>query len=177
MFWDPLPLFHIGGIVPMLGVFSVEGTYCHAGHFDPDVALRMLEEERVTVAYPAFETIWLQVLNHPRFESADLSALRLIQNIAVPEKLVRLQEAMPWAAEVSSFGATECSSNLTLTLPDDPYEARMYTLGHPVPGMEAKIQNHETGEDCPPGVVGELLFRGYALFDGYYKEPELTARP
>ena len=89
---------------------------------------------------------------------------------------MRLQEAMPWAAEVSSFGATECSSNLTLTLPDDPYEARMYTLGHPVPGMEAKIQNHETGEDCPPGAVGELLFPGYALFEGYYKEPELTAR-
>jgi len=174
-FWDPLPLFHIGGIVPMLGCFSVGATYCHAGHFDPDVALRMLEEERVTVAYPAFETIWLQVLNHPRFAEADLRSIRLIQNIAVPERLIRMQEAMPWAAEVSSFGATECSSNLTLPLPDDPYDARMNTLGHPVPGMEIRVVDPETGEVRPPNVVGELLFRGYACFEGYYKDPQLTA--
>ena len=51
-------------------------------HFNADVALRQLEGERCTVAYPAFETLWLEVLNHPRFDEADLSALRLIQNIA-----------------------------------------------------------------------------------------------
>ena len=33
-FWDPLPLFHIGGIVPMLGCFSAGAKFCHAGHFD-----------------------------------------------------------------------------------------------------------------------------------------------
>ena len=173
-FWDPLPLFHIGGIVPMLGCFAVRARYCHAGHFDPDVALRMLAEERVTVAYPAFETIWLQVLNHPHYADADLSAIRMIQNIAVPERLIRMQEAMPQAVEVSSFGATECSSNLTMPLASDSFEARMYTLGHPVPGMELKIIDPETGQERPPGVVGELLFRGYARFEGYYKDEELT---
>jgi fatty-acyl-CoA synthase len=173
-FWDPLPLFHIGGIVPMLGVFSVGAKYCHAGHFDPGVALRMLEQERCTVIYPAFETIWLQVLDHPKFEQADLGAIRLIQSICVPERLMQLEARMPWAAQVSSYGATECASNLTLSLPDDPYEARMNTLGHPLPGMEVKIVDPETGEERPPGVVGELCFRGYALFEGYYKDPLLT---
>lgn len=175
-FWDPLPLFHIGGIVPMLGCFSVGAAFHHAGHFNPDQAIDTLERERITVAYPAFETIWLGVLNHPRFAQADLSALRLIQNIAVPERLIQMQKVLPNAIEVSSFGATECSSNLTLPLPEDSYETRMYTLGRPLSGMEVRIVDPETGEERAPREVGELLFRGYARFEGYYKDPELTAQ-
>jgi fatty-acyl-CoA synthase len=174
-YWDPLPLFHIGGIVPMLSCFSVGCAFVHAGYFDADVALRQLEEERCTVAYPAFETIWLGVLNHPKLAEADLSRLRIIQNIATPERLIYMQERMPWIAEVSSYGATECSSNLTLPLPDDAYEARMHTLGHPLPGLEIKIVDPETRVDRPTGEVGELAFRGYSRFESYYKDPELTA--
>jgi fatty-acyl-CoA synthase len=173
-FWDPLPLFHIGGIVPMLGTFSVGARFCHAGHFEPGTALRMLEQERCTVIYPAFETIWLQVLDHPEYERADLSSIRVIQSICVPERLMQLEARMPWAAQVSSYGATECSSNLTLSLPDDPYEARMNSLGHPLPGLEVKVVDPDTGEERAPGEVGELCYRGYALFEGYHKDPELT---
>jgi fatty-acyl-CoA synthase len=174
-FWDPLPLFHIGGIVPMLGAFSAGAKFCHAGHFEPGVALRMLERERATVIYPAFETIWLQVLDHPDFDAADLRAIRIIQSICVPERLMQLEARMPWAAQVSSYGATECASNLTLTRQNDTYEARMHTLGQPLPGMQVKIADVETGERVPAGVVGELCFKGYALFEAYYKDPELTA--
>jgi fatty-acyl-CoA synthase len=173
-FWDPLPLFHIGGIVPMLGCFSVGARYCHAGHFEPGVALRMLEAERCTVLYPAFETIWLAVLDHPEFDRTDLSAVRLIQSIAVPERLAQLEERMPWAAQVSSYGSTESASNLTLTRPDDPYEVRINTLGQVLEGMELRVVDPETGDERPPGEVGELCFRGYSLFEGYYKDAELT---
>ncbi|HET6506984.1 MAG TPA: AMP-binding protein [Baekduia sp.] len=174
-FWDPLPLFHIGGIVPMLGCLATGATYCHAGHFDPEVALRTLQERRCRVIYPAFETIWLAVLDHPRFATTDLGAIELIQSIAVPERLAQLEERMPWAAQVSSYGATECSSNLTLSRADDPYEARIGTLGHPLPGLEIKIVDPATGAVRPAGEVGELCFRGYSLFEGYHKDPELTA--
>jgi fatty-acyl-CoA synthase len=175
VFWDPLPLFHIGGIVPMLGCIAARATFVHAGHFEPGVALRTLQEERCTVAYPAFDMIWMAVLNHPDFATADLSRLRLIQSITTPERLAQLQAALPHAVEVSSYGATESSSNLTLPLPDDPYELRINTLGTPLPGLELKVVDPETGEERPTGTVGELCFRGYSLFEGYYKEPELTA--
>jgi len=175
VFWDPLPLFHCGGICPMLGCFSVGATYCHAGHFNPDVSLRMLADERVTVAYPAFETIWLGILNHPDFETTDLSSIRLIQNIATPEKLAQFEARMPWARQVSSYGSTECATNLTLPHPDDPYEVRIGTLGHPLDGMEVKVVDPETRRERDPGTVGELCFRGYSRFDGYYKDEAQTA--
>jgi len=174
-YWDPLPLFHIGGIVPMLSCFSARCAYVHSGHFDADVALAQLERERCTVAYPAFETIWLGILNHARLAAADLSALRLVQNIATPERLIYMQEKMPDAVEVCSYGATECSSNLTLTGPEDSYETRMHTLGRALPGIELKIVDPESRAELPAGTVGELAFRGYSRFDRYYKEPELTA--
>jgi fatty-acyl-CoA synthase len=159
----------------MLSCFSAQCTYVHAGYFDADVALRQLEDERCTVAYPAFETIWLGVLNHPRLPEADLSHLRVIQNIATPERLIYMQDRLPGASEVSSYGATECSSNLTLPLPEDPYEVRMHTLGSALPGMELKIVDPDTRVERAVNEVGELAFRGYARFEAYYKDPALTA--
>ena len=128
------------------------------------------------MAYPAFETLWLQVLNHPRFGEADLSRLRLIQNIASPERLIYLQGRLPDAIEVSSYGATECSSNLTLPLADDPVEVRLHTLGHP-PARD-RDQDHRSrdgGRGAPRTGRASSASRGYSRFEGYYKDPELTA--
>jgi fatty-acyl-CoA synthase len=175
-FWDPLPLFHIGGLVPMFGCLGIGATYYHAGHFNAEQALRTLERERITIAYPAFETIWLQVLDHPHFRDADLSALRLIQNIAIPERLQQMHDRLPTAIQVSSFGATECASNLTLPEPDDSLEVRIATLGGPVPGMEIRIADPETCDTRATGEIGELCLRGYARFEGYHRDPEQTAK-
>lgn len=174
-FWDPLPLFHCGGFVPMLGCCRVGATYYHAGHFDPTQSIHTLAEEKITVAYPAFEPIWLAILNHPEFDDLDLTSIRLVQNIATPERLAYFEKAMPWAAQVTSYGSTECATNLTLPFPDDPYDVRINTLGTPVEGMEIKIVDPESGDERPTGEVGELCFRGYSRFEGYYKDPEQTA--
>ena len=66
-FWSPLPMYHCGGIVTMLGAFASGAAFCHVGAFDATAALDQLERERCTLAFPAFETIWLAVLDHPRF--------------------------------------------------------------------------------------------------------------
>jgi fatty-acyl-CoA synthase len=173
--WDPLPMFHCGGTVPMLGVFSVGAKFCHPGFFEPGPSLRAIKEEHCTVLYPAFEAIWLPMISHPEFKAEELQHVRLVQNIATPERLEQFEAAMPWAKQVTSYGSTECATNLTMGLESDPPELRLGTLGPPVEGMEVKITDPETGLEVPPGVMGELCFRGYSCFDGYYKDPELTA--
>ncbi|CAN5211401.1 class I adenylate-forming enzyme family protein [soil metagenome] len=174
-FWDPLPLFHCGGLVPMLGCFSVGAKYCHPGHFDAGEALKTIHDERCTVLYPSFEAIWLPVIEHPDFEKTDLSHVRLIQNIATPERMAQFEARMPWARQVTSYGSTECATNLTMGRAEDPFEIRVRTLGQPVEGMEVKIVDPETGVEVPTGTMGEMCFRGYSSFEGYYKEPEQTA--
>jgi fatty-acyl-CoA synthase len=175
-FWDPLPLFHIGGIIPMLACIDVGCTYCHPDQFDPAEALEMLEAERCTVAMPVFDTIWLDVLNHPRYPETDLSALRTLLLLGTPESLRGVQDRMPTIALVSGSGSTEACAQLALGSRNDPVERRLTTCGRLVGGQEVRITDPETGDELPPGHSGELLFRGVGRFEGYYKEPELSAR-
>ncbi len=102
-FWDPLPMFHIGGVTPLLGCLGLRAAFVHAGHFDPLVSLHQLQDERCTVAYPAFDLIWLAILDHPRYAEFDLSRLRLVQSITTPERMRDLQRRMPWAKFVTSL--------------------------------------------------------------------------
>ena len=174
-FWCPLPLFHNGGIATLFACLSSGASYCHAGRFDPDVALAQLEDEPCTHAIPTFETIWLRVLDHPRFPEADLSRLRVLLNAGSPELLRALQARVPHAVQLANYGSTEVSGHFSMTLLDDPLERRLSTCGHPLPGMEARIVDPDTGEECAADVVGEIHVRGVSRFDGYYKAPELTA--
>jgi fatty-acyl-CoA synthase len=174
--WTPLPLYHIGGVAYSAMAFCGGCTFVHPGFFEPDVAMRQLEEERITVAIPAFETIWLAVLNHPRFPDADLSALRIVFAVGVPERLREMQERLPWAPQITAFGSTEACSHLSLGMPDDPLEVRLGSGGFPLGGMEVRIVDPERGAELAPGELGEIVFRGYACFDGYYNAQEETAR-
>lgn len=173
--WTPLTMFHIGGVAFALSCANVGATYVHAGNFQPGVAVRQLVEERVTVALPAFETIWLAVLHHPDFDAGALDALRLVFNIGVPERLRGMQELLPNAPQVSGFGGTEACGFLTIGLAGEPLAERVETTGFPLEGMDLRVVDPDTGVDVGPGVLGEIRLRGYARFDGYYGDPELTA--
>jgi fatty-acyl-CoA synthase len=173
--WDPLPLFHTGGIMPLMACVFSRGVFCHPGHFEPGAALDMIEQERCAVLYIMFETIWLPVLDHPRFPEADLAGVRTIYMVGVPERMRFFQERTPWAKIGTAFGMTECSAHLALAGPVADEETRLTTAGQVQPEMEARILDPETRQELPPNTDGEVVYRGPCLFDGYYKQPELTS--
>ncbi|NUS73393.1 MAG: AMP-binding protein [Corynebacteriales bacterium] len=174
--WTALPLFHIGGIAFAIAAIYSGGAYIHTGFFNPTAALDQLESERCTVALPGFETIWLPVVNHPDFTHRDLSALRLVMAVGVPERLRDMAQRLPHAIQVACFGMTEAASFLSLNQLSDSLEQRVTTGGHPLPGMECRVIEPTSGQDAPANAEGELLFRGSNCFDGYFNDPELTAR-
>ena len=148
----------------------------HVGrHFEAGPALDQIEAERCTLAFPAFETIWLAVQNEPRFPEADLSSLRLVVAVGSPGSLRLMQERLPSVTQVSSFGSTECGGFVSMGRPGDPLEVRLTTNGRAFPGSELRIVDPETGEDLPPNTPGEILMRGPTRFVRYHEEPELTA--
>lgn len=174
-FWTPLPKFHVGGWVVMLACHARGACYVHIGRFEPGAAIEQLEAEKPDIAFPAFETIWLGVLHHPRFEAADLSSLRLVINVGVPERMVAMQERLPSATQVSCTGSTESCGFLTLGRTSDSPYSRSHTCGPPLPAMEVRIVDPETRAEQPVGVAGEMLFRGASRFSEYYEDPEATA--
>jgi malonyl-CoA/methylmalonyl-CoA synthetase len=53
-------------------------------------------------------------------------------------------------------------------------ERRPGTVGIPLPGVEARISDPETGEPLPAGEVGEIQLRGPNVFSGYWRKPRET---
>ncbi len=178
-FWSPLPMFHIAAILPMVSIFDVGGAYLTMSYFDAGVALEMLEREQVTATYPCFVTIMADLIKHPNFEKTDLSRIRLMNsNFAVQPDWIReaMLKAMPDTVYVGTFGMTETAGTVCTSRLDDPLDARTQRLGTPLPGLEVRIVDPESGDEQPPNARGEILVRGYSLCDGYYKDPDKTAQ-
>src|SRR6185437_13808975 len=178
-FWSPLPMFHIASVLPMLAIFDVGGTYLTMSYFDAGVALDMLERHAVTATYPCFVTIMQGLIYHPNFARADLSRIKLmnsnfaVQPAAVAESIMR---AMPQALQVGSFGMTETAGTVCTGSPGEAQSLRITRLGKPLPGLEVRIVEPESGRDVVTGLRGEVLVRGYSVLEGYHKDAQKTAQ-
>ena len=177
-FWAPLPMFHIAAILPMIAIFTVGGRYTTMVYFDAGQALKMMEEEKVTAAYPCFATIMLDLVNHPDFSGTDLRRVRIMNsNLAMAPKEVTdiILKAMPQTIQVGTYGMTESAGTATTSLLTDPEETRTSLCGVPLSGVEVRIENPATGNEARVGEQGEILLRGYSILREYYKDEEKTA--
>jgi fatty-acyl-CoA synthase len=174
-FWNPLPMFHMGGVFPLLAHMHIGATVVTLTHFEPGMALRQLEEERITFAYPTFPAITQALIHHPDFDSTDLSAVRLVNDTGPPETLRAVQERFAPAPVVTLFGMTEACGGVSWSAPGDPYEKRMTTGGLPLRGVDVQIVDPETDEELPAGARGEITYRSPGLFERYHNDPETTA--
>ncbi|WP_053227285.1 class I adenylate-forming enzyme family protein [Solirubrobacter soli] len=173
--FNPLPLFHLATILPFNGCLAVGAAMIGMEHFEPGAALRLLREERCTVAFPAFTLIWQAMLDHPDFAAADLSGLRLVNVNGDPEVTRTFAPRTPDTVQISPYGATEGGGVIALSHPGDTLQERIGTAGRPFEGVEARIVDPETGAPVPPGVQGEITYRGWSLFAGYHEDPAATA--
>ena len=74
-----------------------------------------------------------------------------------------------------AYGQTECSPVDTMTEMDDPFEARVSTVGRPHSNWEIKICR-EDGSIANINETGEVCARGYGVMQGYWDDPERTAQ-
>jgi fatty-acyl-CoA synthase len=172
-----LPLFHVGGcVLAAMGTLSLRGTLLPLLNFDAGVALRLVEEEHVTIMNPV-PTMLTAITQHPDFALRDLSSLRSIISggATVPPEMVRSIEESLGINFVVVFGQTETTGVITMTTITDTVEDKAFTAGRPLPGVEVKIVSAETGDTVPLGEVGEVMTRGYHTMVGYHGNPEGTA--
>jgi fatty-acyl-CoA synthase len=175
----PVPLFHCFGIV--LGVLAVltHGSTCVMVEiFDPVIVLAAIQKEKATALY-GVPTMFIAELAHPMFDMFDLTSLRtgIMAGSPCPIETMRQVIDRMHASEMTiCYGLTETSPVFTQTTTDDTLERKCETVGRKHDDVEVRVIDPETGEDCPPGVPGELCCRGYNIMKGYYKMEDATAK-
>jgi fatty-acyl-CoA synthase len=170
------PLYHAGGLFAFLTpTIAIGGTVVLHQGFDPDEVWATIEAEGATVVL-GVPTIWKMLAEHPRFDTVDLGKVRwLISGGApLPEFLIELYEArgVPFK---QGFGMTEVGVNCFQMTVEQAREKRG-SIGLPVMGTEVRLVDQD-GQDISdgPSAVGEMLFRGAHVCQGYWNAPEATA--
>ena len=177
VFVTTMPLFHTGGcVLCVLGSVSKAATQVLIEAFDPAIVLEMLATYRGN-AMVGVPTMLIAMLEHPAFPTTDLSSVKAICSggSTVPAPLVRRLEEKLGAPFTIVFGQTECSPVAAQTRTNDSVEDKAGTIGLPLPNMETKIVDPNTGKTVPIGAIGEFCTRGYHVMLGYFEMPEATA--
>jgi fatty-acyl-CoA synthase len=174
----PVPFYHCFGCVlgTLCAVVYGATMVIASESFEPEPVLKAVAQERCTSLY-GVPTMWIAELEHPNFDNYDLSSLRtgIMAGAPCPIEVMKQVVERMGAREITiAYGQTECSPVVTMTRIDDPIEVRVTTVGRPLPGIDVKVVDPETGDEAPAGTQGELCSRGYQVMKGYYKMPDKT---
>ncbi|WP_420093169.1 3-((3aS,4S,7aS)-7a-methyl-1,5-dioxo-octahydro-1H-inden-4-yl)propanoate--CoA ligase FadD3 [Mycolicibacterium sphagni] len=176
------PFFHnFGYKAGILACLQTGATLIPQLTFDPEQAMRVVAEQRITVL-PGPPTIFQTLLDHPARKNYDLSSLRFAVTGAatVPVVLIeRMQAELDFDIVLTAYGLTEANGFGTMCRADDDAVTVATTCGRPIADFELRI-------DCPPGAegsatsgsetgAGEVLLRGPNVMLGYLDDPEATA--
>jgi fatty-acyl-CoA synthase len=174
----PVPMYHCFGMVLGTLLCATRGAaivFPSAG-FDAAALLDTLEAERCTAVH-GVPTMFIAALDEEDFAEHDLTSLRtgIMAGAPCPVELMhRVMHDLHLTQITIGFGMTETGPLSTQTLPDEPVELRVRTVGRPLPHTEIKIID-EQGHVVLPGVAGELCTRGYCVMRGYWDDPLRTA--
>ena len=168
------PIFHAVLHILTMPLLYKGGTVVLMEDFAAAQAIDLLERERVTVLF-GIPTSLALIADEPSFPTADLAALRFVDSggSACPLPLIARYTArgIPYR---QGYGLTETTSSSTQLEPEEDTRKRG-SIGRPFFHMEAKVVRDDGGA-ADPDEPGELQLRGRNICDGYWRNPEATAR-
>ena len=167
-----LPVYHTHGLFVACNTIALAGaSMIFQPGFQLDCVIDQLPHATTMMGVPTFYT---RLLSDDRFDSELAQHIRLFISGSAP-LLAETHEA--FAARtghkiLERYGMTETNMNTS-----NPYDGdrRAGTVGFPLPGVEVKICNPDSGEDLPANTIGMLQVRGPNVFSGYWRMPEKTA--
>ncbi len=167
-----LPIFHTHGLFVACNVTLTAGaSMTFMPKLDVDKLLDLMPKATVLMGVPTFYT---RLLQSPRLNRVTVANMRLFVSGSAP-LLAETHEqfqARTGHAILERYGMTETNMNTS-----NPYEGarRPGTVGMPLPGVELRITDRESGNELPQGETGMVELRGPNVFQGYWRMPEKTS--
>jgi fatty-acyl-CoA synthase len=168
------PLFHIGGLNGLLPFLALGATsiVLPTTGFDPAAAAQLLERHAVTMCI-FVPTQWdLVCAGAAAVDSTRLRVAMWGASPATRETLELLARTFARADIVSAYGQTEMSGATTLLKGPDATR-KMGSVGLPMAEVELRVVD-DALEDVVPGQVGEIVYRGPMVMQGYLGLPDAT---
>jgi acyl-[acyl-carrier-protein]-phospholipid O-acyltransferase / long-chain-fatty-acid--[acyl-carrier-protein] ligase len=168
-----LVFFHIFGLTVNLWVSLYYGmtmiTYANPLDFQTVSRIARDEKPTVMVGTPSFFWGYLH-----KSEPGDFKSLRLMVAGAdkCPDALRKGYKDKHGVTLLEGYGATETSPVISVNSHEFN---RPGSTGKVIPGVQVRLENFETGEECKIREVGKIMVKGDSVMSGYYDAPELTA--
>lgn len=167
-----LPIFHTHGLFVATNITITAGSaIILCPKFDVRELIRLMPQATVLMGVPTF---YSRLLNEADFTRELVAHMRLFVSGSAPLSAETHKEfsARTGHAILERYGMTETNMNTS-----NPYDGDRVpgSVGFPLPGVELRIANPETGESLPQGEVGVIEVRGPNVFKGYWQLPEKTA--
>jgi malonyl-CoA/methylmalonyl-CoA synthetase len=167
-----LPIFHTHGLFVASNVVLLSGASMDfLPKFDPDEVLRRMQRATVMMGVPTF---YVRILQHEGLTKEATAGMRLFISGSAPllAETHRSFFERTGHAILERYGMTETNMNTS-----NPYEGERIagTVGFPLPGVELRITDPETGRILPDGDTGMIEVKGPNVFQGYWRMPEKTA--
>jgi len=174
-----LPVFHAFGFtvglwLPLASGFSV---VFHSNPLEARTVGELCRKYRATILVTTPTFAWEYVRRTPAEDFASLR-LAIVGAEKMKLELARAFEEKFGHELYQGYGCTELSPVVSVETPED-FEGggsspRRDTVGRPIPSVEARVVDLQTGNDAPPGAEGMLLIRGPSVMTGYLDDPART---
>jgi long-chain acyl-CoA synthetase len=171
-----LPLYHIFALT-VCGMLTIRTGGLGVLIPNPrDIAGTINELKGIPInTFPAVNTLYNALLNHPDFHKLDFSKLIAANGggMAVQEVVAKRWFAATGVPIIEGYGLSETSPCVTC----NPVTATEYTgtIGLPLPSTEIVIRDDDD-RDLPLGQPGEICIRGPQVMAGYWNRPDETAK-
>ncbi len=168
-----LPLFHVFGFNANFWMPLIVGckSVTYANPLDYKKIPKMIKEEKATLiaATPIFFAGYLK-----ESKSGDFTSLRIVLPGAdkTPDWLRQEYRNKHNIELCEAYGTTETSPGISVNTPDDN---RPGSIGRPLPGVQVRIVDLETGKILPLGKEGKILVKGDLVMKGYLNDIEETS--
>ncbi len=166
-----LPIFHTHGLFVATNItLMAGGSLIFLPRFDLADMMRLLPKATTMMGVPTFYT---RLLSRPDFNRELVAHIRLFVSGSAPLSAETHKEfsARTGHAILERYGMTETNMNTS-----NPYDGDRIpgSVGQPLPGVDLRIADPETGAVLAQGEVGMIEVRGPNVFKGYWRMPEKT---